>query len=177
MGSHELLPRNFRLSVAALRAIWRGQLWERRSALHAVTDIHRQASPVWLLVACWQRPVRITNTYLVLIRLRSSLPLLKLGWRLAGTCTASPVRGLRPTRGACSLTAKEPNPRSSIRSPRANPAAIVSKMALTRSSTSRWTRCGFCATSRSMSCDRVMRPTAYLMHRAVDTGWPWVLGS
>ena len=36
-----VLPRNFRPSVAALRAIWREHLWERRSALHAVTDIQR----------------------------------------------------------------------------------------------------------------------------------------
>ena len=51
----------------------------------------------------------------------------------------------RISSGACvaRLTANTPKPRSSTRSPRASAVVIVSKMALTIFSTSRWYRCGF----------------------------------
>src|SRR5205823_15112867 len=50
-------------------------------------------------------------------RSRISLPGLKYGTRLALTDTASPVRGLRPTRASRWRVEKAPNPRSSTRPP------------------------------------------------------------
>src|SRR5271170_1672624 len=74
----------------------------------------------------------------------------------SATRTLSPVRGLRPTRASRRLTENAPNPRSSTRSPRANAAAISSKIAVTITSTSRWYRCGFASDSFCTSSDFVI---------------------
>ena len=73
--------------------------------------------------------------YLPFRRSRRSLPVLKNGTFLSSTFTASPVRGLRPTRASRALTEKAPKPRSSTRSPLAKASMISSKTVLTIRST------------------------------------------
>ena len=62
--------------------VWRTGLWRGQSC---------SALPVLAAARCWGR-VWSTDS-------RKALPGLKWGTRLEGTCTASPLRGLRPTRG------------------------------------------------------------------------------
>ena len=60
-----------------------------------------------------------------MISSRSSLPGLKCGTRLAGTTTPAPVLGLRPVRLSRLRMRKEPNPLSSILSPRCRASMMV----------------------------------------------------
>src|SRR4051812_2592672 len=57
---------------------------------------------------------------------------------------------------SCVAPANAPKSRSSTRSPRAKAAVIVSKMALTIFSTSRWYRCGFSAAILSINSDLII---------------------
>src|SRR4051812_9979404 len=78
---------------------------------------------------------------------------LNVGTTFSDTAISTPLRGFRPVRASRVLTANTPKSRSSTRSPRARAAVIVSKMALTIVSTSRWYRCGFSAAILSISSD------------------------
>ena len=86
-----------------------------------------------------------------------SLPVLKNGTFLSSTFTASPVRGLRPTRASRALTENAPKPRSSTRSPLASASMISSKTVFTIRSTWRCVRCGFSSAIFWISSERIIR--------------------
>src|SRR3954451_20900729 len=56
------------------------------------------------------------------------------------------------------------------RSPCASAVVIVSRMALTMASTSRWYRCGFCSAILSISSDLIMRASGRAIAQALLTG-------
>ena len=83
----------------------------------------------------------IGKSRLALTLSRRSLPGLKCGTYLPDNATASPVFGLRPIRGGRKCSEKLPNPRISMRSPRASESLIKSNRCFTASSTSFAGRC------------------------------------
>src|SRR4051794_34651596 len=78
---------------------------------------------------------------------------LNIGTPSPGPAPPPPLRGFRPARAPRRLVVNTPKPRSSTRSPCVSASAIVSRIALTRSSTSCRYRWGFCSASFSISSD------------------------
>ena len=86
---------------------------------------------------------------------RISLPARKYGTYLPGTLTASPVRGLRPSRAGRYFTEKLPNQRTSTRIPRLRAQTIDRKTMLTASSALRPESIGWRPKTREINSDFV----------------------